>query len=228
LSAWHLSETPGVRASASLAVDHNHGDQYCLWFVSIVDMPLSKDDFSIGATKTELVRLMENRDVVGFIDRAMQRTVAELPELDDTANRLILLILRVGTLISYDHESSIQRPLGLTSAGFHLMWVIWLAGPLEGSVAAILMGASRASVSGLSATLEKEGMIRKSPSESDGRSTLLSLTEEGRERFQRAWLEIDKSGRSVISALSGAEAQTLIALLSKVAGIAAANLRQRS
>jgi DNA-binding MarR family transcriptional regulator len=185
-------------------------------------------DFPNSQTKAELVRLMESRDVVGFIDRAMQRAMAELPELDEVANRLILMILRVGTLISYDHESSIQRPLGLTGAGFHLMWVIWLAGPLEGSVAAMLMSASRASVSGLSATLEKDGMLRKSPSGADGRSTLLSLTEDGKQRFEQAWIEIGKSGHSILNALSETETETLIALLGKVARSAAANLRQRS
>lgn len=181
-----------------------------------------------NSTKSELRLLMENRDVVGFIDRAMQEGTSRLPDLDDLPNRLILMILRVGTLVSYDHEASIQRPLGLTSAGFHLMWVIWLTGPIEGSVAAMLMGASRANVSGLSATLEREGMIKKAPSPQDGRASLLSLTKDGQDRFETAWLAIGRSGRQMISGLSDEETKTLIALLGKVAGIAATNLRQRS
>jgi DNA-binding MarR family transcriptional regulator len=189
---------------------------------------LQDQDQSKERTKAELVDLVERRDVVGFIDQAMRVAMADLPELDDEANRMILMILRVGTLISYDHESSIQRPLGLTGAGFHLMWVIWLAGPVEGSVAAVLMGASRASVSGLSMTLEKDGLLKKSPSELDGRSTLLSLTDEGKKRFEKAWIEISRSGRRILSALSESETHTLISLLGKVAGLAAANLRQRS
>lgn len=178
--------------------------------------------------KEELRRLMESRDVVGFIDRAMQEGTTRLPELDDLPNRLILMILRVGTLISYDHEVSIQRPNGLTGAGFHLMWVIWLTGSIEGTFAATLMGASRASVSGLAGTLEKEGMITKEPSPEDGRALLLTLTPQGRERFEQAWIEIGKSGREMISGLTETESATLINLLGKVAGIAATNLKQRS
>jgi hypothetical protein len=53
------------------------------------------------------------------------------------------MIFRVGGLISYDHESKIQRPAGLSNAGFHLLWVIWLTDPVEGSLVATLMGATR-------------------------------------------------------------------------------------
>jgi hypothetical protein len=93
--------------------------------------------------REELKHLVQSHDVVGYIDRAMSEAHERLPGLDDLSNRLVLMIFRVGGLISYDHESKIQRPAGLSNAGFHLLWVIWLTDPVEGSLVATLMGATR-------------------------------------------------------------------------------------
>jgi DNA-binding MarR family transcriptional regulator len=147
----------------------------------------------------------------------MQEAHRRLPELDDQSNRLSLMIFRIGGLISHSHETKVQRPMGLTHAGFHLMWVIWLTGPIEGSQVAYLMGISRANVSGVSATLEKEGLLAKIPSSRDGRSSLLTLTPEGIRRFEEAWLRIGDLGKGMLQSFSSDEFETLMRLLGKLA-----------
>lgn len=181
-----------------------------------------------NGVKDEMIRLMDKGNVAGFVDLATREGAQRLGSLDETAHRLILMILRVGDLISYDHMVTILRPLGLTSAGHYLMWVIWLTGPIEGTVAARLMGASRASVSGIANTLQKEGLIAKAASEKDGRAMLLSLTEMGRTQLEQAMLGISNSAGATLNALTKQETSTLIKLLEKVATATIANSRTRS
>jgi DNA-binding MarR family transcriptional regulator len=167
--------------------------------------------------REELKTLVESRDVPGYIDRAMREAHARLPGLDDNSNRLALMIFRIGGLISYSHESRVQRPLGLSHAGFHLMWVVWLTGPIESSLVATLMSASRANISGVSNTLEKEGLLARIPSALDRRSSLLTLTPEGIRRFEQAWLQIGDLGRDMLKDFSEDELESLLSLLGKLA-----------
>lgn len=167
--------------------------------------------------REELKHLVETHDVVGYIDRAMIEAHQRLDGLDDLSNRLALMIFRVGGLITYDHESKVHRPAGLSQAGFHLLWVIWLTGPIEGSLVATLMGASRANVSGVSNTLEREGLLAKIPSASDGRSSLLTLTPLGSRTFEDAWLKIGERGKAMLAGFSEDEIHTMLNLLGKLA-----------
>jgi DNA-binding MarR family transcriptional regulator len=177
--------------------------------------------------RIQLRSLVESQDIVGYVDRSMEEAMKRLPGLDDASNRIALMIFRLSDLISYDHETAVLRPLGLSSAGFHLLWVIWLTSPLEGSAVAHLMGASRANVSGISATLVKDGLLMKIPSPSDGRSTLLALTPEGKRRLEEAWLAISDRSRSVLGGMTATELSTLTELLGKLAGLAVGQLQQR-
>jgi|UPI00069026E1 DNA-binding MarR family transcriptional regulator len=174
--------------------------------------------------RDELKELVQTHDVVGYIDRAMTEAHGRLSGIDDVSNRLVLMIFRIGALISYDHESKIQRSAGLSSAGFHLLWVVWLTGPIGGSAVATLMGATRANVSGVSATLEKEGLIARVPSVEDGRSHLLTLTPEGKRRFEDTWLKIGDHGKDMLSGFTTDELETLLRLLGRLAGVVASSV----
>lgn len=171
--------------------------------------------------REELKALVEARDVTGYIDRAMQEAHDRLPGLDDYSNRIALMVFRTGGLIHQSHETKVQRPLGLSGAGFHLMWVVWLTGPIESSLVATLMGASRANVSGVSMTLEKEGLLAKIPSSHDRRSSLLTLTPEGVRRFEQAWLQIGELGKHMLQDFTQDELDTLLVLLGKLGKAAA-------
>lgn len=181
-----------------------------------------------NGVKDEMIRLMDKGNVAAFVDLATREGAQRLGSLDETAHRLILMILRVGDLITYDNMVTILRPLGLTSAGHYLMWVIWLTGPIEGTAAAKLMGASRASVSGIANTLEREGLIGKVPSAKDGRAMLLSLTDRGRKQLELAMQGISNSAGAMLNALTKQETATLLSLLEKVATATIANSRTRS
>jgi DNA-binding MarR family transcriptional regulator len=107
------------------------------------------------------------------------------------------------------------------------MWVIWLTGPIEGIMAARLMGASRASVSGIAITLEKDGLISKVASPSDGRVTLLTLTEEGKSKIEQAMTQISDSAGLVLEGLTEEESTVLLTLLEKFSAATVSNSKLR-
>ena len=97
-------------------------------------------------------------------------------------------------MVTYDLESSIHRPRGLSWSAFRLMFVTWLAGPVESKTAAKLTGMSRAAVSNLTKTLVGGGLMERTPDERDGRSVQLSLTEKGRSEIGEIYRRAERAG----------------------------------
>src|SRR3954471_7644254 len=103
-------------------------------------------------------RPAEDLDYLSFVDYAIGKTKAELPDTDPVAMRLGLTLHRLAGALVYDWESTVHRPRGLSWGGFRVLFVLWLAGPLESRHAARLAGMSRAAVSALVKTLERDGL----------------------------------------------------------------------
>lgn len=124
-------------------------------------------------------------DFWSFVDLAGRRLSEEFGFPHPLATRLLLTLNRASAIVTYDLESTVHRPRGRSWAGFRLLFVTWLAGPLEPARAATLAGMSRAAVSNLVKTLVADGLMARTPGERDGRSAILSLTERGSGRCWR-------------------------------------------
>ncbi|WP_314173848.1 MarR family winged helix-turn-helix transcriptional regulator [Streptomyces winkii] len=151
-----------------------------------------------------------------FVDHAISRTTGELPEVDPLAMRLVLSLHRVTNMLVYDLESSVHRPRGWSWGGFRVLFVVWLTGPVEGKKVAELSGMSRAAVSALVNTLERDGLLAKERSSQDGRAVNLSLTEPGRKAITNAFRAHNAREQDWAGTLSTGEQETLIALLEKL------------
>ncbi|RKS79796.1 DNA-binding MarR family transcriptional regulator [Actinomadura pelletieri DSM 43383] len=172
---------------------------------------------------------VDDLDFWSFVDLAGRRLSDEYGFRHRLATRLLLTLNRASAIVTYDLESTVHRPRGHSWAAFRLLFVTWLAGPLEPGRAAALAGMSRAAVSNLTKTLVAAGMMDRSPGERDGRSVILSLTDEG----QRAMLDIFKGQnereRQWADALTETEQQMLIMLLDKlIAGRTRFDARERT
>ncbi|WP_321894001.1 MarR family winged helix-turn-helix transcriptional regulator [Paraburkholderia tropica] len=177
--------------------------------------------------KEELLARAKSRDVIRFIDAALEVSMTQLPEINSAATRLILSIFRISEDLKYDLAVTVQRPANLSSPGFHLLWVTWLTGKIEAKTVATLMGVSRATVSGISATLEKAGFITRTPSLVDRRSVNIDLTPEGHELFERVFDAANSRYLSLFNDFTVAEIETLVALLGKLSSGSAEVTRQR-
>lgn len=163
-------------------------------------------------TAQDLSRL----DYWSFVELARERIVEKLDDTDPVATKLVITLNRAANLVIYDLESSVHRPRGLSWSAFRLLFVVWLAGPLESGRAAKLAGMSRAAVSNLSNTLIGKGMLRKSSSGSDGRTILLELTDDGSAYARSAYRDQNMQEARWASALTEVEQQVLVMLLEKL------------
>ncbi|WP_245930081.1 MarR family winged helix-turn-helix transcriptional regulator [Allonocardiopsis opalescens] len=155
-----------------------------------------------------------------FVDAAVTRTARQLPGTDTDATRLVLTLYRVTNMVVYDLESSVHRPRGWSWPGFRLLFVLWLAGPLEAGRAAELSGMSRQAVSALTNTLERQGLVSRAPSARDGRSVRLSLTDTGQRAIADAFAAHNERERLWAASLSAEEQATLVRLLGKLGSAA--------
>ncbi|GAA3840375.1 MarR family transcriptional regulator [Amycolatopsis tucumanensis] len=155
-------------------------------------------------------------DYLTFVDYAIARTTAELPAVDATAMRLGLTLHRLTSALVYDWESTVHRPRGWSWGGFRVLFALWLAGPMEAKRVAQLSGMSRAAVSALVNTLERDGLVSRKQAEHDRRAVLLNLTEAGHEAITSAYEAHNAREQAWANALTKPEQTILIGLLEKL------------
>ena len=169
----------------------------------------------------------DNLDYLSFVDYAIARATAELPVVDPVAMRLGLTLHRLSSTLVYDWESTVHHPRGWTWAGFRVLFVLWLAGPLEAKRIAQLSGMSRAAVSALVNTLARGGLVSRKPAERDRPAVLLTLTSAGHNAITNAYQAHNEREQAWASALTEPEQRALIGLLHKLATGAAATEAKR-
>lgn len=155
-------------------------------------------------------------DFWSFVDLAGRRLSEEFGFPHPHATRLLLTLNRASAIVTYDLESTVHRPRGHSWAAFRLLFVTWLAGPLEPKRAAVLTGMSRAAVSNLVKPLVADGLLDRSPDERDGRSVRLSLTEQGHTEMVRVFRVHNEREHEWASVLTETEQRILIMLLNKL------------
>lgn len=168
------------------------------------------------STSSENPQDLSGLDYWTFVELTGKRIAEELDVNDAMASKVIITLTRAANLVVYDLESSVHRPRGVSWSAFRLLFVVWLAGPIEPSRAAKLAGMSRAAVSSLATTLLARDMMQKSASGTDGRTIMLELTAEGRDYARSAFQEQNKQEARWAAALTDVEQQLLIMLLQKL------------
>lgn len=160
---------------------------------------------------------LNSLDQWSFVALAQRRLRDELDSCDVLATEVLLSINRASSLITYDLEASVHRPEDRSWAAFRMMYVLWLAGPLESKKLAELTGMSRAAVSNLTGPLVEQGVLVKESHPEDGRSVLLRLTETGETETRDAYRKQNERERAWTNVLSEDEQRELIRLLAKLA-----------
>lgn len=158
----------------------------------------------------------DDLDYWSFIDVAVERTAREQPGLDAAAMRLVLSLYRASNAMVYDLESTVHRPRGWSWPGFRVLFVLWLTAPVEAKRVAQLSGMSRAAVSALVNTLERDGLVSRRKADHDRRAVELSLTTAGRATMSSAFAARHDREQTWASALDADELATLTRLLDKM------------
>ncbi|MEE6166781.1 MULTISPECIES: MarR family winged helix-turn-helix transcriptional regulator [unclassified Mycolicibacterium] len=168
-------------------------------------------------------------DFWSFIELAKSRLGAQFGAESVLATEVLLTLNRASLAVTYDLESTVHRPRGLSWASFRLLFVAWIAGPLESKQAAELAGMTRAAVSNLTRSLVDDQLLKRTPGAQDGRSVQLSLTPEGQRLMRSVFSEQTVREQEWVDVLTQAERHILILLLNKlIAGRSDFNIRRRS
>lgn len=88
-------------------------------------------------------------------------------------------LVRVAKQIERDIETNFARPAGLTFAGFRLMSALKYGGPMSPCRLADLLSVSSASVTSALHTLQRAGLLTRTPQPDDRRMLVIALTEQG-------------------------------------------------
>lgn len=137
-------------------------------------------------------------------------------EVDLEVLTAALNLVRVANLLVGDLESHVHRPSGWTWAGFRVMFVVFVKQKAEPREVARLAGVSRASVSGVLNTLERDGLVVRERSSADRRIVTVRLTARGRRAAIDAFKKNHEVEKLWLASLSADETRALIGLLHRL------------
>ena len=124
--------------------------------------------------------------------------------------------MRVANRLINDFETNVHRPLGWSWAGFRIMFVVAVAGPLEPARVARLAGVTRASISAVLNTLERDGFVTRVRKSGDRRVVTIELTERGREAVVEGYRRQHEIEKAWLGTLTETQLQRLNATLRRL------------
>lgn len=151
-----------------------------------------------------------------FQEHVQARIEATGTEFDVEANRLLSMLVRSSNLLVADLDARVWRPLGVSYAGFRVLFAIWVMGPLEPRVISQLASVSRASISSVINTLERDGYVLRTRESSDRRLVTVTLSEAGLALWQDSFEDHNAREREWSAALTPEERAQMIHLLDKL------------
>ncbi|XXF78557.1 MarR family transcriptional regulator [Myxococcaceae bacterium GXIMD 01537] len=150
-------------------------------------------------------------------EETLRKHAERFPELDISAIQSCLRVMQVGSDVQRAFEAGYARH-GLSRGRFLLMMMLLRhAEGLRPAELAEVMGVTRATVTGLMAGLEKEGLILRREHAEDGRMALVRLSARGRQKLEGMLPDHYRRTAALMSGLSSAERQQLLALMDKMA-----------
>lgn len=136
-----------------------------------------------GSYDDDMVEL----DAGEFERVAVDAVSTAVPDADLDALRASFDLIRASTRLVQRLEAEVHRDAGWSMAGFRVMFCVWVGGELEPRDIARLSGLSRAAVSSVLNTLERDGLVERFRESEDRRLVTVRLTRDGAERLVAAY-----------------------------------------
>ena len=137
-----------------------------------------------------------------FEASAADRVATLGDEVDLSTFAAMFDLFRVSTRIIGDLENRVYRPAGLSTAGFRVLFTVWVFGSLEVREIAHLSGVSRAAVSGVVTTLERDGFVARTVPEHDRRLVVVEATDAGRDLVAETYRSQNERERELFARLT--------------------------
>lgn len=159
---------------------------------------------------------VDGLDYLGYVDFAIRRTGELTTEADHGAMEIAISLHRLSHALARATETTAHRPEGWSLAGFRVMFMLWVVGPMRPARMAAILDMTRAATSNVVTTLERDGLVERGPDEADGRSVILTLTDLGDTAVRKVFAVQNRIESRWLEALDGHERLELARLLRKV------------
>jgi MarR family transcriptional regulator, 2-MHQ and catechol-resistance regulon repressor len=134
-------------------------------------------------------------------------------ELDVSAMFVVQDVFRAAATLRTRLESGVLQAEGLTWSGFTMLFCLWVWGPRETRDLAQRMGVSRPTVSGVTDTLERRGLVQRRMHADDARRRTVALTAAGERTFEELYPRFNAEESLACGGLGSEERAQLAALL---------------
>lgn len=126
-------------------------------------------------------------------------------KIDYKAMAVISNLFRSASAVKNHLERSVLAKHGLSWTGFVVMWVVWIWDSMETREIAAEVGTSKATLTGVMKTLEKNGLIIRQQSKVDRRLVIVSLTGKGKKLMLNLFPEFNEQEVFLTSSLKSGE-----------------------
>jgi MarR family transcriptional regulator, organic hydroperoxide resistance regulator len=137
-------------------------------------------------------------------------------ELDVSAMVVVQDVFRAAAALRSRLEDAALQGEGLTWSGFTMLFCLWTWGPGETRELALRMGVSRPTVSGVTDTLERRGLVERRVHAADGRLRTVALTAAGERTFEELFPRFNAEESLACAGLGAEERSQLAALLRRL------------
>jgi DNA-binding MarR family transcriptional regulator len=146
----------------------------------------------------------------------------EFPDLDPSATEVFLHLLRTGDEAFRVVEAHLAQH-DTTQGGFSVLMALWgqcqregREIPLSPAALADRTGVTRATMTGLVDTLERDGLVRRAPDPEDRRMMTVEITPKGERKLMKILPNHFRQMAWLMEPLSETERKTLVRLLTKL------------
>jgi DNA-binding MarR family transcriptional regulator len=136
---------------------------------------------------------------------------AQTPDANVLATEAVMNTIRTADML-FDRIGRLLRPLGVSAAGGLVLGLLRDNGPLAPSEIGERLIVTRATVTGVVDSLERRGLVVRTPHPADRRSLLVEVTPEGLAVVAQVRTLIHRSEKEWMRALSDDELRTYIDL----------------
>ncbi|HEY3754669.1 MAG TPA: MarR family transcriptional regulator [Opitutaceae bacterium] len=150
----------------------------------------------------------------------LEALARQYPDLDPSATDAFLHLLRAADELFSAREQSLGAH-GISCGRFYVLMQLWDKEhnvPISRTPAELaeVSGVTRATMTGLVDTLERDGFVRRDPAPTDRRMMSVRVTEKGQELLIRILPGHFRMAASLMAPLSEPERKTLVSLLAKI------------
>lgn len=125
--------------------------------------------------------------------------------IDFKAMAVISNLFRAASAVRKHLEREVLAKYGLSWTGFVVLWVVWVWEQVETREIAEEVGTSKATLTGVLKTLERDGLVIKQQSKEDRRLVLVTLTVNGKKLMKKIFPEFNKEEVYLASSLKSSD-----------------------